>query len=254
MIAEELQRFRPDSAIEPVRHGMILGDGEAYHHRGLAYEKKGEKAKAEKDFAQAKKLGYAGKQPTLPLTLPQEPCGGGSNRGWRFAVNTQRKLPVGVGCGGPPSFDNPYRWDRPGTTPPTGVTEPRWTTTAICDTLQEASLLRLWKRYHAHQIVNPANPVRCAKINTSLQSKKLDFQRSQCQVAVGPLAVQDILAGDVLPAAYQFHDGGDFPIVAQVDDQALRRRAVRHWTPDARLSIGVAELHVGRTFHWNASP
>jgi Flp pilus assembly protein TadD len=32
--------------------------GEAYQQRGLAYEKSGEKAKAEEDFAQAKKLGY----------------------------------------------------------------------------------------------------------------------------------------------------------------------------------------------------
>ena len=31
---------------------------EAYYNRGLAYEKKGEQAKAEGDFAQAKKLGY----------------------------------------------------------------------------------------------------------------------------------------------------------------------------------------------------
>ena len=30
----------------------------AYYERGLVYQKKGEKAKADKDFAQAKKLGY----------------------------------------------------------------------------------------------------------------------------------------------------------------------------------------------------
>ena len=30
----------------------------AYRGRGVAYEKKGDKAKAEADFAQAKKLGY----------------------------------------------------------------------------------------------------------------------------------------------------------------------------------------------------
>ena len=30
----------------------------AYYNRGAAYEKKGDKAKAEADFAQAKKLGY----------------------------------------------------------------------------------------------------------------------------------------------------------------------------------------------------
>ena len=34
---------------------------EAYYDRGSAYEKKGDKAKAEADFAQAKKLGYKGK-------------------------------------------------------------------------------------------------------------------------------------------------------------------------------------------------
>ncbi len=31
---------------------------EAYQGRGVAYQRKGEKAKAEKDFDQAKKLGY----------------------------------------------------------------------------------------------------------------------------------------------------------------------------------------------------
>jgi Flp pilus assembly protein TadD len=30
----------------------------AYYSRGLSYKKKGETAKAEEDFAQAKKLGY----------------------------------------------------------------------------------------------------------------------------------------------------------------------------------------------------
>lgn len=33
-------------------------DADAYYYRGLAYQKKGDKAKADTDFAQAKKLGY----------------------------------------------------------------------------------------------------------------------------------------------------------------------------------------------------
>ena len=33
-------------------------DAKAYHNRGIAYEKKGDKAKAEADLEQAKKLGY----------------------------------------------------------------------------------------------------------------------------------------------------------------------------------------------------
>ena len=33
-------------------------DAQAYQNRGVAYEKKDEKAEAEEDFAQAKKLGY----------------------------------------------------------------------------------------------------------------------------------------------------------------------------------------------------
>ena len=146
-------------------------------------------------------------------------------------------------CAGPPSFDNPCRWNQPGAKRPRGATESRWTTTLF---------LSLWKRYHAHQIINPDNPVRCARDQHLLQSKKLGFQRSQYQAAVGSLAAQDILAGGVLSAAYQFHDGGGLPIVAQVDDQALRRRRGPPLDAPCRLPIGVAQLHVGRTFHWES--
>ena len=38
----------------------------AYHNRGFAYRKKGDNAKAEADFAQAKKLGYKEKPAEVP--------------------------------------------------------------------------------------------------------------------------------------------------------------------------------------------
>jgi len=49
-----------DSAIAAFTEAIRLDpeDAEAYYGRGVAYEKKGEKSKAEEDFAQAKKLGY----------------------------------------------------------------------------------------------------------------------------------------------------------------------------------------------------
>jgi Flp pilus assembly protein TadD len=45
----------------------------AYSNRGIAYQKNGEKAKAEEDFEQAKKLGYkegASSMPGLVHTAP----------------------------------------------------------------------------------------------------------------------------------------------------------------------------------------
>ena len=36
-------------------------DAEAYYFRGLAFQKKGQQAKADEDFARAKKLGYKAK-------------------------------------------------------------------------------------------------------------------------------------------------------------------------------------------------
>jgi len=49
-----------DKAIADFNEAIRLDpkDPQAYQNRGIAYEKKGEKAKAEEDFAQAKKLGY----------------------------------------------------------------------------------------------------------------------------------------------------------------------------------------------------
>jgi Flp pilus assembly protein TadD len=37
---------------------VTVAIGEAYYGRGLAYQRLGEKAKAEQDFEKAKKLGY----------------------------------------------------------------------------------------------------------------------------------------------------------------------------------------------------
>jgi Flp pilus assembly protein TadD len=52
-----------DKAIADLDEAIRLDpdDANTYQYRGLAYEKKGEKAKAEADFAQAKKLGYKSK-------------------------------------------------------------------------------------------------------------------------------------------------------------------------------------------------
>jgi Flp pilus assembly protein TadD len=55
-----LRREGYDKAIadytEAVRFDPKLGS--AYYNRGFAYQRKSDKAKAEADFAQAKKLGY----------------------------------------------------------------------------------------------------------------------------------------------------------------------------------------------------
>jgi Flp pilus assembly protein TadD len=52
-----------DKAIADYTEAIRLNPqcAEAHYGRGVAYEKKGEKAKAEADFAQAKKLGFEGK-------------------------------------------------------------------------------------------------------------------------------------------------------------------------------------------------
>ena len=49
-----------DSAIADCTQAIRLDPkhAEAYHYRGLAYQKKGDRAKAESDFAKAKELGY----------------------------------------------------------------------------------------------------------------------------------------------------------------------------------------------------
>ena len=48
-----------DKAIADFTEAIRLDpkDAQSYQNRGVAYGKKGEKAKAEEDFAQAKKLG-----------------------------------------------------------------------------------------------------------------------------------------------------------------------------------------------------
>lgn len=49
-----------DRAIVDVSEAIRLcpNEGMFYYNRGLAYDKKGAKAKAEADFAKAKELGY----------------------------------------------------------------------------------------------------------------------------------------------------------------------------------------------------
>jgi hypothetical protein len=59
-----------------------------YQNRGVAYEKKGEKAKAEEEFAQAKKLG--GKGRSVFRSFNPEPTATARNRG---------KIAVAVGSG-----------------------------------------------------------------------------------------------------------------------------------------------------------
>jgi Flp pilus assembly protein TadD len=44
----------------------------AYYARGVVYQKKGDKAKAEQDFAQAKKLGYKPEADPVP-EAPSKP-------------------------------------------------------------------------------------------------------------------------------------------------------------------------------------
>jgi Tfp pilus assembly protein PilF len=58
-----LQKRDYDSAAKAFTEAIRLDprDAEAYSSRGVAYQKKGDKVKAEDDFAQAKKLGSKGK-------------------------------------------------------------------------------------------------------------------------------------------------------------------------------------------------
>ncbi len=55
-----MKKGDPDRAIADYTEAIRLNPKAAwvYHFRGKAYEKKGEKGKAEEDFAQAGKLGY----------------------------------------------------------------------------------------------------------------------------------------------------------------------------------------------------
>ncbi len=57
-------QHRHDEAIADLTAAAGLGGKDAatyYYMRGLAYKRKGDNAKAEEDFATAKKLGYKGK-------------------------------------------------------------------------------------------------------------------------------------------------------------------------------------------------
>jgi hypothetical protein len=55
----EASPSRSDSPEACLNRGLRPDSAVAYHRRGQAWERKGEKSKAEADFAQASKLGFA---------------------------------------------------------------------------------------------------------------------------------------------------------------------------------------------------